>query len=426
MAATSLTIGVRSLAEVRACFPALASGRVVFDNPAGTQVPRPVLTRMHAWLAQTNANGGGFFPATLATGELVQQTRAALAAFLHAPAPEAVVFGANMTTLTYAVSRALAREWQPGDTIVVTRLDHDANISPWLQAAADRQCCVHWVNFDPGTGTLDRDDYARALEKAPRLVALGYASNALGTINPVAEMTAQAHDAGALVYVDAVHYAPHGLIDVQTLDCDFLACSPYKFFGPHLGVLFGKLELLEDVPAYRVRPAPHAPPGKWEVGTSNFEGIAGTLGALEYLQWLAGSDAQSPDTCDRAGYARAMHAVQEHERRLSAALLRALADTPGCTLYGLSDPARLGERTCTYSFRLAHEAPGATAQRLAAAGINAWSGHNYAQAVMEAYGVLARGSLVRVGPVHYNTLDEVARFGAALRGDAAEDAEANP
>ena len=415
MAGTGQSVGARSLAEVRASFPALAGGRVVFDNPAGTQVPRQVVERMHAYLTRTNANGGGFFPATVATGELVQQARHALAAFLRAPAPETMVLGANMTSLTYAVSRALARDWQPGDTVVVTRLDHDANISPWLQAAADRQCYVHWVDIEPGTGTLDLADYARALDKRPRLVALGYASNALGTINPVAEMTAQAHDAGALVYVDAVHYAPHGLIDVQALDCDFLACSPYKFFGPHIGVLYGKRELLEDVPAYRVRPAPHRPPGKWETGTPNFEGIAGTLGALEYLQWLGGSDAAAPDTAGRPGYVRAMHAAREHETRLSAALLHELVETPGCTLYGLRDPARLGERTCTYSFRLAHEAPRDTARRLAAHGVNVWSGHNYAQAVMEAYGVLATGSLVRAGAVHYNTLEEVARFGEALR-----------
>ena len=315
------------LTEIRARFPALAGEAIFLDNPAGTQIASRSLERITAYLLEYNANHGGAFKTSRASDAVLEEAHAAAADFLNAPRAEEIIFGANMTSLTFQLSRSTARTWNPGDEIVVTRLDHDANITPWVMAAGERGCTVRWVDFHPQDGTLDMQELESALERKPRLVAVGYASNALGTINPVKAITQMAHDAGAQVYIDAVQHAPHGPIDVQELGCDFLVCSAYKFFGPHVGMLYGRYELLDELTAYRVRPAPADPPGKFMTGTANHEGIAGVLGAIEYFEWLGetyGEDYER-EYSDRFSGRRlrlkqAMAAIREYEYALSQAL----------------------------------------------------------------------------------------------------------
>lgn len=414
------------LDKIRSRFPALRQPVIFFDNPGGTQIAQPALDRMHDYLVRCNANHGGAFRTSRESDAVVDEARAAAADFYNAARPEEIIFGANMTSLTFALSRAIARTWQAEDEIVVTRLDHDANITPWVMAAQERGCVVRWVDFHPEDGTLDLDSFKQALQGRPRLVAFGYASNALGTINPVAELTRWAHEAGAWVYIDAVQYAPHGPIDVQALGCDFLVASSYKFFGPHVGVLYGRYDLLDELSAYKVRPAPSDPPGKFETGTGNFEGYAGVLGALEYLEWVGETFGQ--DYIERYGehfggrrlrLKQAMAAIRAYEYELSRALLDVLEETPGVTIYGLTDRRRLEQRLPTVSFTLKGRHPRQVAEALDEHNIFVWDGNYYALAVAERLGVEERGGMVRVGAVHYNTLQEVERLGEALRKIAA-------
>jgi cysteine desulfurase family protein (TIGR01976 family) len=410
------------LSQIRAQFPALARDVIYLDNPGGTQIAQPSLDRMVAYLETHNANHGGAFATSEESDAVLDEAHQAMADFLNAARPEEIVFGANMTTLTFAVSRAIARTWNPGDVIVVTRLDHDANISPWLLAAEDRGCTVRWVDFHPEDGTLDLEDLQAALELKPRLLAVGYASNALGTINPLAEIIPMAHAAGAQVYVDAVQYAPHGPIDVQKLNCDFLVCSSYKFFGPHAGILYGRYELLDALRAYKVRPAPATPPGKFETGTQNHEGLAAVLGTIEYLAWVGETfggayrekwgDAY---TGRRLLLKQGMTALRAYEYELSRALLTALKDMPGVTIYGPQDLRHLEGRVPTFAYTLAGHSPREVAAALGAVGINVWDGNYYALAVTTRLGVEESGGMVRVGPAHYNTLDEIARWQAAMQ-----------
>jgi len=409
------------LSSIRSQFPALQRPAIFFDNPGGTQVAQPVLDRMNAYLVEHNANHGGVFQTSRESDSILDQARLALADFFNASRPEEIVFGNNMTSLTLAISRTIARSWQPGDEIVVTRLDHDANITPWVMAAEELGCAVRWVDFHLEDGTLDLDSFQKALEGKPRMVAFGYASNALGTINPVSKLVRMAHDAGAWVYIDAVQYAPHGPIDVQALDCDFLTASSYKFFGPHSGVLYGKYEHLEKMTAYKVRPAPVDPPGKFETGTQNHEGIAGMLGAVEYLEWVGKTfgDVYEEKYADRYQGRRlhlkqAMAVIRAYEYELSRAMLEILEGTPGLTLYGLRDVRHLEERVPTFSFTLQNQHPHQVAERLGDAGIYVWDGNYYALAVTERLGLEDSGGMVRVGAVHYNTLDEVNRLRDAL------------
>jgi cysteine desulfurase family protein (TIGR01976 family) len=409
------------LDAVRSQFPSLAQNAIFFDNPGGTQISRTSAARIQRYFMECNANHGGAFKTSHESDALVEEARRAMADFLHAARPEEIVFGANMTTLTFHISRSLARTFQPGDTIVVTRLDHDANISPWLMAAEDRGCRVRWVEIHPEDGTLDLEDFQAALREKPKLVAVGYASNALGTINPVEQLVQWAHAAGALVYIDAVQYAPHGAIDVQKLGCDFLVCSAYKFFGPHLGILYGRYELLDRLQAYRVRPAPQTPPGKFETGTGNFEHMAGTLGALEYFEWLGqafGEEFHDDFAKTYSGRAlalkQAMSAIRAYEATLSKALLDAFQTIPGLTLYGLKDPHKVSQRVPTFSFTLAGRDPGEVAARLGEQGIYVWDGNFYALAITTRLGLEGQGGLVRVGAAHYNTLGEVEKLREAL------------
>ncbi len=303
----------------------------------------------------------------------------------------------------------------------MTRLDHDANISPWLLIAEDRGCKVNWVDFDVEDGTLQVDDFARGLERKPKIVAFGYASNALGTINPARKLVRMAKEAGALVYVDAVQYAPHGPIDVSDLGCDFLVCSSYKFFGPHAGILYGRLDLLNELRAYKVRPASDAPPYKFETGTQNHEGIAGILGAVEYFEWLGTEFGDGADWRE-SGYGgrrltlkKALTAIRSYEFELSRALIDTIESVPGTHIYGITDTRRLEERVPTVSFTMDGITPRALAERLDKEGFYVWDGNYYALAVTQRLELEDKGGMLRVGAVHYNTPEEISRFGEVLK-----------
>jgi len=407
---------------IRQQFPALERQAIYLDNPGGTQIARHSLDRMVSYLTHHNANHGGAFATSLESDAILEEAHSAMADFLNASRPQEIIFGANMTTLTLHISRSIARTWQAGDEIVVTRLDHDANITPWVLAAEDRGVKVRWVNFNKDEGTLDLDEMRVALQGNPRLLAVGYASNSLGTINPLPEIIKMAHQAGALVYVDAVQYAPHGPIDVQELDCDFLVSSAYKFFGPHAGILYGRYDLLDQLFAYKVRPATNELPGKFETGTQNHEAIAGILGAIEYLQWIGkefghvyAEKYSKRFDGRRLHLKQAMTAIRAYEYEISRAVLEVLEETPGVQLYGLRDMRRLDERVPTFSFTMQGMSPRQVAEKLAERDVFIWDGNYYALQISEQLGVEDKGGMVRVGPVHYNTVDEIYRFGEALR-----------
>lgn len=412
------------LSAIRAQFPALERPVIFFDNPGGTQIARPSLERITRYLLECNANHGGVFSTSIDSDAVLDEAHRAMADFYNASSPDEIIFGANMTTLTLHISRSLSRMWNPGDEIVLTRLDHDANVSPWLLAAADRGCNISWVDFDMEDGTLVLADLQKALERKPRLVAVGYASNALGTINPVEKITRMAHEAGALVYIDAVQYAAHGAIDVQALDCDFLVSSAYKYFGPHAGILYGKRALLDELFAYKVRPCSNTLPSKFETGTQNHEGIAGVLGAVEYFDWIGRTfGAEYTADVSRAGYTgrrlslkQAMSALRSYEHEQNLALLLALQSVPDLHIYGITDPARMDERVATFSFRIRDIHPNLIAQKLAKAAIYTWDGNYYAINCTERLGVEHLGGMLRVGAVHYNTLEEIDKLKEVLTG----------
>jgi cysteine desulfurase family protein (TIGR01976 family) len=408
--------------RLRAQFPALKSGAAYLDNPGGTQVPQRVMDRMTDYLERMNANLGGAFPTSRASDALIEEARQATADFLNAADPDEIVFGPNMTSLTFNLSRSIARELEPGDEILVTRLDHDANITPWTTIAEELGCPVRWVDFDVEDCTLRLDHFESLLSERTRLVAVGYASNAVGTINPVEHIVARAHQVGALCFVDAVQYAPHSPIDVQTLDCDFLAVSAYKFFGPHIAALYGKKRHLQRLPAYRVRPAPSNAPGKFETGTGNHEGIAGLLGALEYLEEIGqayGDDHvqafQGTYSGRKLSLKSALAAIQAYEFELTRSLIERLESIPGLVIWGITDPAELAQRVPTVSFTLEGHTPRSVARALGEAGIYVWDGNYYALAVTERLGLEQYGGMVRVGLVHYNIQAEIDRLVRALQ-----------
>ncbi len=405
---------------IRQRFPSLQNETIFFDNPGGTQVVEQVIERMTAYLRESNANHGGAFNTSRTSDAVIDEARCAVADLLHANRPEEIVFGPNMTSLTLSLSRSLALELQAGDEIIVTRLDHDANISPWMQIAEARGAILHWLDFDVEDCTLIVDQFDQLLNERTRLVALGYASNAVGTINPVKAMIEKARKAGALTYIDAVQYAPHGPIDVQDLNCDFLVVSAYKFFGPHMGMLFGKHEHLDRLTAFKVRPAPKDPPGKFETGTQNHEGIAGVLGAIEYLAELGATYGQDAALLEGAYEDRvlqlkqAMHTIQRIELELSRNLIETLETIPGLHIWGITESDRLGERVPTVSFTMEGHTPRKIAEHLASSGINAWDGNYYALAVTERLGLEDSGGMLRVGLVHYNTREEIGQLREAL------------
>ncbi len=405
------------VSRLRAEFPALqqtANGRpiIFFDGPGGAQVHGSVIEAMSRYLSQSNSNAHGAFLFSQRTDQTTLAARQALADFLNAPRPTEIVFGPNMTTLTFNLSRAIGRTLSPGNEIVVTRLDHDANVAPWV-ALEERGVVVRRVDFDPADCTLNMDELEAAINPRTKLVALGHASNAVGTINDVRRAVELAHAVGAWVFVDAVHYAPHGPIDVQALGCDFLVCSVYKFFGPHLGVLWGRYELLDALPAYKVRPAGDLPPDKFETGTPSFEALAGATAAVNYLASV-GRRFGDPFADRFPGFAgrrlelkTALAAIQAYERQLCQRLVAGLLDIPGLHFYGLTDPARFDRRTPTVGFTLDGLAPNEIARRLDQANIFVWDGNFYALSVTERLGLESTGGLVRVGLAHYNTAQEV-------------------
>jgi cysteine desulfurase family protein (TIGR01976 family) len=407
---------------IRQQFPSLDRPAIFLDNPAGTQIAKPSLDRINRYLLEHNANHGGLFETSYKSDEILHEAHVAMADFLNASRPEEIIFGNNMTTLTLHMSRSLARNLKEGDNVLVTRLDHDANISPWMLIAEDRGCNLIWVDIDVEQGTLNLDDFVRALEQKPKIAAFGYASNLLGTINPVKKLTKMAKDAGAIVYIDAVQYAPHGPIDVQDIGCDFLVCSSYKFFGPHAAALYGKYDLLNELKAYRVRPASNELPYKFETGTQNHEGIAGVLGALEYLEWLGKEfGAEQESAWKEAGFSgrrldlkKGMSAMQVYETELSRELIRIIESVPGTRIHGITDLNRLGERVPTVSFTLGGKRPDQIAEAIGKRDIYVWNGHNYALAIVERMGLLEAGGMIRVGPVHYNTKEELQQFGEVL------------
>lgn len=397
--------------SVRSLFPALERPAVFLDGPAGSQVPRSVIDAIGSYYAKHNANHGGCFRTSRESDAVTDWARRSCADLLGVADPDCVVFGANMTTLTFAFSRAIATEWQPGDEVMVTRLDHDANVSPWVRAAQDRGATVRHVAIRPEDCTLDLDDFRRQLSPRTKLVAIGCVSNAVGTRNPVAELTKLAHEAGALVFLDAVHHAPHLAMDATAWDCDFVCCSAYKFFGPHVGVMYGKREHLERLPAYKVRPCPETLPDRWMTGTQNFAAIAGVGAAVEYLAGIGRTVGAKGDR--RTNLLGAFAAIEEYERKLGAELLAGLAALKQVRVHGITNPKKFRERVPTVSFTHAKKTPAEVAEFLAERDIFVWSGNYYALPLTEALGVEPQG-MVRVGLLHYNTSAEVREFLSVL------------
>jgi cysteine desulfurase family protein (TIGR01976 family) len=401
--------------KIRAQFPALAvtdagRARIYLDAPGGTQICQPAIDAMVAHLKAGTANAGGAFATTIETDAMSHAAHAAMADLLGAEADE-IAFGPNMTSLTLAVSRALARMWEEDDEIVLTRLDHDANVAPWLLAARDAGVIVRWLDFDPATGVLDHEALPGLLGPRTRLVAVGAASNALGTLNDLPRIIAAVRaGSDALVFVDAVQSVPHVPTDVRALGCDLLVCSPYKFFGPHQGILWVRAGLVESIEAYKVRPAGNDGAHRFETGTPSFEGQAGVLGTVGYLDWLGGQVSGANSRRERLR--AAFEACIAYEHDLGERLLAGLATVPGLRLWG---PPTMAGRVPTFSFTIAGHHPDAIAAHLADAGIFAWSGHFYAVEVIARLGLAESGGLVRLGLCHYHIAAEVDRTIEVLR-----------
>ena len=412
------------LACVRSQFPALAlqvNGKpaAFLDAPGGTQVPQRVIDAMADYLTRSNSNCHGPFETSRRTDEILERAHAAVADLLGCVAEE-VVFGPNMTTLTFAMSRAIARELKPGDEIIVTNLDHDANVAPW-RALEEQGALIRAADIHPDDCTLDMEGLLGLLNERTKLIAVGFASNSVGSINDVAAITKAAHQVGALSYVDAVHYAPHGPIDVREIGCDFLVCSAYKFFGPHVGALYGKAEHLERLRPYKVRPASDEIPDRWETGTQNHEGLAGAAAAVDYLADLGSRFGVAAGSTDSGALSErrrlllaGMRAIQRYERELAGQLIHGLLAIDGLQFYGIRETNRLGQRAPTVAVRLEGHHPRAVAQYLGEQGIFVWDGNYYALGLSERLDVERTGGMVRIGLAHYNTPGEVERVVEAL------------
>ena len=408
---------------LRAEFPALARAQdgqpVAFlDGPGGTQVPQRVIDAVVGYYRDSNANSGGAFTTSKLSDAISDEAHAAVADLLGASSPDEITFGYNMSTLTLHIGRSIGATLGPGDEIVVTTLDHEANVSTWEAMAADRGVTVRKVDVRHGDLTLDLEDLESKLNGRTKLVAVGYASNAVGTINPVAEIVARAHEVGALTFVDAVAFAPHGPIDVIALDTDFLVCSAYKWFGPHLGALYGKAEVLDRLPAFKVRPAHD----RFETGTASFESIAGTLAATDYLRDIGrcygdvtGAPGAAGTSERRRELVAGMVAIVDYERALVGRLLDGLEAIDGVEIHGITGRERLAERVPTVSVSIAGVGPRAAAEALAHDGIYAWDGDFYATGLIERLGKAEVGGVLRLGLVHYNTAGEVDRTLESLR-----------
>src|SRR5580700_9223762 len=405
------------LTSIRSQFPALGQtvnghSAAFLDGPGGTQVPQRVIDAISNYLRRDNANTGGAYATSRNTDAMLAEARAAMADFLNCGADE-IVFGPNMTTLTYAMSRSIGRDLGPGDEILVTRLDHDANVSPWL-ALEEKGVTIRWAEIHEEDCTLDLADVAGKINQHTKLVAVGYASNAVGTINPVKEVVRLAHAAGALAYVDAVHYAPHGPIDVRALDCDFLVCSSYKFFGPHMGVLYGKRAHLQRLHPYKVRANTNESPNRWEWGTLNHECIAGITACVDYIADI-GRTLKPSVPSRRAAILAAYDEFVRYERALCERLLQGVRTMPGVKVYGITDPSRFNERCPTIALRAAGHTPLELATKLGDRGFFTWDGNYYALNLTERLDVEKDGGFLRIGLFHYNTVEEVDRLLGALR-----------
>lgn len=413
------------LSHYRRYFPSLGlevNGKqaIFFDNPGGTQVAQQVIDAMVTYFREANANTHGAFLTSNRTEQVISEARSSMADFLQAASPDEIVFGPNMTTLTFAFSRAIGKTLEPGDEIVVTVLDHDANVAPWL-ALQDRGVVIRTADVHPENVTLDMDDMRSKITERTKVVAVGYASNAVGTINDITTIIGWAHEVGALAWIDAVQFAPHGPVDVQQLDADFLLCSAYKFFGPHLGILYGKADLLEKFPAYKVRPASDKIPERWETGTQNHEGLAGLVAVIDYLAMIGRENSNRyPELFSAASETNsyhgrqlemkvAMQAIADYERGLSAQLLAGLREIKGLRVYGITDTQQLALRVPTFACTFDGYSPRELAKQLASQGIFAWDGNYYALGLMERLELESKGGALRLGMAHYNTIDEIDR-----------------
>jgi cysteine desulfurase family protein (TIGR01976 family) len=406
------------LNAMRAQFPALSEldddkSRIYFDNPAGTQVSRFVVDKMSHCLLQANANIHGYFRTSVLVDDLIAESRVAMADLLNAPSPDEIIFGQNMTTLTLHMSRSIGRMLKEGDEIVLSRMDHDANVSPWLLLAEDLNLKIRWLPFNVETFEFDLQALDEVLTDRTRLVCVGAASNLLGTINDVKTICARAREAGALTYIDAVQAVPHVSTDVQDLGCDFLVCSAYKFFGPHQGILWGRRELLERLEPYKVRPATDEIPGCFETGTQSHEGMAGTAAAVDYFAWIGKNMAQSYHAKYQSFTGRRMHVhaamdfLFEYETGLASHLIEGLQRLPGVRVQGITAADSLARRVPTVSFTANGKSPDSIAEALAAKNIFVWSGHVYAVEPAKALDIYDAGGAVRIGPVHYNSIAEI-------------------
>ncbi|MEO2267794.1 cysteine desulfurase-like protein [Pseudoalteromonas sp. YIC-656] len=401
-----------NLSALRSQFPALmqkvdGAAPIFFDGPGGAQVPQSVLEAMSAYLGFYNSNLGGAFFSSDKTVAVMGEARQAIADLLNSPSADQIVFGANMTSLTFSFSRAISRQWQANDEIIVTNADHYSNVSSWRQAAEDKGATVHALRINEEDCTLDMAHFESLLNANTKLVAVTYASNTTGSINDVKRMIEMAHQYGALVYVDAVHYAPHELIDVQDLDCDFLACSAYKFFGPHVGIVYGKREHLEGFTPYKVEPAKDVVPGRWETGTQSFEGLAGVVAAVEYIASLSELDASH---ARRERLEAAFTNSKMHEMALSKHFLSRLKEFPQIKLFGITDESRLAQRTPTFALTFEGLEPRQVSEFLGKHHVCVWDGNFYAQGLCEQLGVMDKGGVVRIGCMHYNTIEEIDRL----------------
>jgi len=402
---------------IRAQFPSFGAKvnshpAAYLDGPGGTQVPQRVIDAITNYLKHSNANTNGAYATSFRTNETIAGARSAMADFFGCD-PDEVVFGFNMTSLTYAMSRAIGRDLVASDEIVLTLLDHDANFSPW-KALEERGVTVQQVAFRESDCTLDMDDLARKVSNRTKLVAVGYASNAVGTINNVKEVARLAHAVGALSYIDAVHYAPHGPIDVRALDCDFLVCSSYKFFGPHMGVLYGKREHLKRLHPYKVRANTNESPYRWEWGTLNHECIAGITACVDYIADI-GRRVRPSVTSRREAILAAYNEIVPYERGLCERLIAGLGTIPGSKIYGITDPKRFEQRCPTIAVRIAGHTPLELATKLGERGFFTWDGNYYALNLTEQLDVEKDGGFLRIGLFHYNTVEEVDRLLAALK-----------
>lgn len=408
-------------ARIRPEFPALSlevdrRPAAYFDGPGGTQVPRQVGDAIADYFRTSNANDGGAFLTSERSDAIVAEAHAAVADLYGAASPHEVKFGANMTTLALHLSRSIGATLAAGDEVVVTTLDHEANVSPWQAMARDHDLVVHTIDIHPEDCTLDLEQLDRVLSSRTRLVAVGSASNAVGTVNPVAEIVRRAHAVGALAWIDAVAYAPHAPIDVVALDADFLVTSAYKWYGPHAGAVYGKAAVLDSLPAYKVRPAHD----RFETGTQNFEAIAGARAAVEYLAGLGDRFGDlAPGATRRERLVAGMAAVRRHEMGLHRRLVAGVTAIPGVRLWGIGDETRFeAEKVPTVSVTIEGVTPREAAAALGRGGIFTWDGDFYAQALIERLGLFETGGVLRLGIAHYTTVEEVDRLLEALEAIA--------